>query len=142
MAKPRGGGSCELTERPRGLADAGRSRAEVRLDEERLTREPGGCAAPDHLANREHVAALHDRECLPRVLLDEQDRRALLVEPLDHPHDLFDDEGRQPPGRLVEHEEPRTRHERACDAEHLLLAARERARALRLSLTEDGEDLA
>src|SRR5438094_1804898 len=93
MAKPRGGGSCELTERPRGLADAGRSRAEVRLDEERLTREPGGCAAPDHLANREHVAALHDRECLPRVLLDEQDRRALLVEPLDHPHDLFDDEG-------------------------------------------------
>src|SRR5688572_23896648 len=76
-------------------------------------------------------AALHDvvavghggREA--EVLLDEQDREALRLEPGDRAPDLLDDDRRQPLGRLVEQEQARAGAQDAPDGEHLLLAARQ-----------------
>src|SRR5438046_2822317 len=47
---------------------------------------------------------------------------------------------REAEARFVEHEDPRLGHEAACDREHLLLAARERARELRAPLAETREE--
>jgi len=49
------------------------------------------------------------------------------------------DQRRQAKRRLVEHQEPWPAHQRACDRQHLLLAARQRAAALREALIEPGK---
>src|SRR5260221_3426067 len=57
------------------------------------------------------------------VLLDEQDGKALPLELADGAADLLHDHRRQSLGRLVKHEEPRSRAQDAANGEHLLLAA-------------------
>ena len=79
----------------------------------------------------EHVAAVRGVERHQRVLLDEQDRRALLVDLLDDVEDPLDEDRREPERRLVEQQQLRARHQRAADRAHLLLAARHRPGLLR-----------
>ena len=55
--------------------------------------------------------------------------------------DLGDDERREAFGRLVQQQEPRVAHQRAADREHLLLAARERARVLLDALAQPRKKL-
>ena len=64
------------------------------------------------------------------VLLDEQDRRALLVDLGDDREDLGDEHRREPHRRLVEQQHPRLGHQGAPDRQHLLLAAGQRAARL------------
>ena len=92
-------------------------------------------------AGLEHVAAARRVERHQRVLLDEQDRRPLLV---DLPHDLedpLDEDRRQPHRGLVEQQQLRPRHQRAADRAHLLLAAGHRPRLLLLPLGQAREEL-
>jgi len=96
-----------------------------------------GCDEPPGL---EHISAGGERERAPRVLLDEQDRDAVLVDAPNHPEDLAREDRRQPERGLVEEQQPRPRHQRAADREHLLLAAREGAGDLRLPIAEHGEE--
>ena len=68
---------------------------------------------------------------MPRILLDDEHRQPVpLVQLADDAEDLAHDQRREPERRLVEHEQPRPRHQRAREREHLLLAAGERARRL------------
>ena len=75
----------------------------------------------------EHICPVRDLQGLLRVLLDEQDRRALLVDFGDRREDRVDQELREAHRRLVEEQQLRARHERSAHGEHLLLAAGERA---------------
>ena len=95
--------------------------------------------AEHHAARLEHVGPVRGAERHARVLLDEQDGRARLAERREEPHDLLHDEGRQAERRLVAQEQPRPAHQRAADGEHLLLAARQRARELRAPLAQHGK---
>ena len=66
---------------------------------------------------------------IARVLLDDEHGQPLLLVQLAHdPEDLADDHRREAERRLVEQQQPRARHQRAGEREHLLLAAGERAR--------------
>ena len=71
-----------------------------------------------------------------RVLLDQQDRA---VEAGDGREDLLDHLRRQTHARLVEQQQARARHQRAAERQHLLLAARQRARGLPPTLGEARE---
>src|SRR4051794_14174523 len=92
-----------------------------------------------HMPGLEHVAALRHVERVVRVLLDEHDRRALLVDLADHVVDAVDDDRRQAERRLVEEQQLRLGHQGAADREHLLLAAGHRAALLTLALLEARE---
>src|SRR5574341_2413662 len=89
----------------------------------------------------EHVPPVRHAERVHDVLLHEQDRHAVRVDPPDRLEDLVDHDGRQPERGLVQHEERREGHEAAADGQHLLLAPGERARALLGALAEDRKEL-
>jgi len=77
---------------------------------------------------------------LAHVLLDEEDREALAVQPADQREHLVHEQRREAERGLVEDEQPRLGHQPAADREHLLLAAGERSRALGGALLEARED--
>src|SRR5438552_12455641 len=60
------------------------------------------------------------------VLLDQDDRGALVPDASERHVDLIDDEGGQAERDLVAQEKLRIRHERAADRDHVLLTSRER----------------
>ena len=105
----------------------------------------GQLAGRDDLAD---PAVDHDRDVVgdgrrdPDVLLDEEDGDvALGREGREQRLQLGDDEGGEPLGRLVEHEEARVLEEGARDGEHLLLAARELPAAVAPPLREPRKHL-
>ncbi len=92
-------------------------------------------------------AALVEHDHVPRerlddaeVLLDEQDRLRL-AHALERPRDLRDEERREALRRLVDEQDAVVVEQRPGDRDHLLLAARERPRALRRPLRELGEEV-
>src|SRR5580765_1405668 len=93
-----------------------------------------------HLAGLEHVATARHLERHHRVLLDEQDGRALLVDLDDRLEDPLDEDRGEPHRRLVEQQERRMGHERPADRDHLLLAAGECSGLLLLSFREPGKE--
>ena len=103
---------------------------------EQLRGRPGVDDAP--LVEDDHVARerLDDAE----VLLDEQDRLRL-AHPLERACDLRDEERREALRRLVDEQDPVVVEQRPCDRDHLLLAARERARPLCCPLAKLGEEV-
>ena len=84
----------------------------------------------------EHVAAVGHGERERHLLLGDQQGHALLLEPFERLERELRDLRRQSGRRLVEHEEPRPRHERATHGQHLLLAAAQSSRLLALSLLQ------
>src|SRR6266542_2338281 len=87
----------------------------------------------------DHRAPLRDLERLAQVLLDEEHGDAGRVPLGDRAHHLLDEDRREAEARLVEHEEPRLRHERAPDRAHLLLPAGEAAGDLATPLAQPRE---
>src|SRR5262245_31921409 len=81
--------------------------------------------AVDDAAMFHHVIAVRNRRCEAKILLDQENGEALLLERPDGPADLLDDDGGEPLGRLVEQEEARAGAQDAADRQHLLLAAGE-----------------
>ena len=79
---------------------------------------------------------LHDAE----VLLDEQHGRQLR-DALEHARDLGDEQRRETLRRLVDEQDAVVVQERACDRDHLLLAAGKRARELLAALLQLGEEV-
>src|SRR5918911_688625 len=93
-------------------------------------------------ADPHQVGAVGDAKRLVDVLLDEQDRHALLVaQPDDQVEDEPDELRREAERRLVEEQQPRPGHERPRDRELLLLAARERGGRQAQPLAERREEL-
>src|SRR6266540_4329374 len=107
-----------------------------------LPREDLRAAALHRLpARHEDVSSVGDLEGLPRVLLDQQDRDAGVPDLEDateqFPHHLRCERR----GGLVEEQDPRLRHERPPDREHLPLPAAQREGALLPPLSVDGEEI-
>src|ERR1039457_1006192 len=96
-------------------------------------------ALHDDAAGPDHIAAMRDAKRLVQVLLDEQDRDAARVDPLDHIEHLGHELRRDAPCRLVEHQQARLRHQAASDGQRLLLASAHRADKLLLALLENGK---
>ena len=99
-------------------------------------RRLGGDRAGDH-----HELALGDRGRHAEVLLDQQNREALLRELLERLDQVLDDRRREALGGLVHHEERRVGEQSAADREHLLLTAGELCAAVSLALGEPREEL-
>src|SRR5262249_32830673 len=113
--------------------------SEVRLPDPRVARELRRGALGHDPSLLEDVRAGGDGEGLDDVLLDQQHRDALCVDRGHDLEELVDDLRRQTERGLVEEQEPRHRHQRAPDRDHLLLTARERAGELASALAQDGE---
>src|SRR5213594_2649046 len=79
----------------------------------------------DDAAVLHDVVAVGDGGREPEVLLDEQDRESVGLQPANGGADLLDDHRRQAFGGLVQQEQARARSQDARDGEHLLLAAGE-----------------
>src|SRR5258705_7844811 len=93
------------------------------------------------LAGLQHVGMVGELEAVMDVLVDEKNGDPALVQPFDNLEHVRDDERSQSQTRLVQHEETRAAHERPAQRQHLTLAARQRARGLALTLTEDRKQL-
>ena len=93
-----------------------------------------------HPAILEHVAPRGQRQRLARVLLHQHHGGARAIDRRHGPEDLLHHHGRQPQGRLVEHQEAWAGHQGSADGEHLLLAARHGAGRLAPALGENGEE--
>src|SRR5512143_2102611 len=76
-----------------------------------------------------------------QVLVGEQDRHPLPVDPAENVHKVRHHQRREPLGRLVEQEQGRVRHQRPADPQHLLLAARQVDPLRRGEIREDREQL-
>src|SRR6185312_851606 len=109
---------------------------------------PDGVVLPDFLRRAreddapglEEVRMVGEAERERRVLLDQEHADAFaLVDGAHDPEDLLDHQGRKAERRLVEKKHARPEHESAGESEHLLLAARERARGLAAALPQHGE---
>jgi hypothetical protein len=75
------------------------------------------------------------------VLLDQQQRRALIRDFVENAGQLIDDHRGQPLSRFIQQDQGRVGHERAAHGQHLLLATRE-CRARRVgTLLQDGKQL-
>src|SRR5207247_3880299 len=74
-----------------------------------------------------------------KILLDEEDGEALLLERSDGFADLLDDDRGKPFGRLIEQEEARAGTQDAADCEHLLLTARQLRALARQPVLEIGK---
>src|SRR6478736_2102459 len=115
------------------------SDAEMRGDADGRSRV-GGLAAFNDLASLQHRKPVGDRAREGHVLLDEQEGRpAGLPLMADHPGQPLDDGGLQAFGDLVDQDQPRLCGEGARNQQHLLLAARKRARALPQALRQEGK---
>ena len=117
------------------------SSAEIGLADVVVHEKLGAGAGLHDLAGLKHIAASSDLERHVGVLLDQEDRGAVLVERLDNLEDLVHEDGCQAHRGLVEHEQLGAAHEGATHGEHLLLAAGERARHLVHALLEAREVL-
>src|SRR3954451_5368703 len=90
----------------------GSGHAEVGVLHRRIVQQLRAGAGFDDPAGLQHVRPVRPGQCLLRVLLDQQDGRALLVDFHDDVEDLLDQHRRQAHRRLVQQEQFRPAHER------------------------------
>src|SRR4051812_16791230 len=114
---------------------------EVDVPDARVGREVGGRAFDRNLSPLHDDRAVGGLQRKPRVLLDEDDRRALLSNLRDGVEDGAHDERRKPERGLVEQQHLRPAHQRTGEREHLLLAAGKGARSLPTPLGQRGEEV-
>src|SRR5215217_3049773 len=115
------------------------SRSQVRLLDLGVLAQSCGVVREGDRAGLEHVGPLGDLEREVRVLLDQEDRGALLVDLGDRLVDALDEDRGDAHRGLVEQQQGRLRHQGTPDGEHLLLAARHRAALLALALLQAWE---
>src|SRR5438477_12895304 len=117
--------------------------AQVRiLDVVESSDEIARLAFEDDLPARHHQNAVGDLQRLVDVLLDEQDRHALVGGRADRAQQAIDDHRRETERELVDEEYAAAARETTSQREHLLLATREEADAafeMRLELGEQRE---
>src|SRR5262245_60694592 len=104
-----------------------RSAAEVGPPDALVREQRGARSVERDRTVLEDVSPVGEPQRSQHILFHEEDGDALAIDLGEIREDRGDDDRRQAERRLVEHEQARTRHERAADRHHLLLAARERA---------------
>src|SRR5881628_795791 len=116
------------------------SPAQIGMADSLVRRQAPRLVGQDDAARLEAVAAVRHLEGHVGVLLDEQDRGALLVDLPDRAKDRGHELRREAEGRLVQQKDRRTGHERAADGEHLQLAAGQGPGLLAGALLQDREE--
>ncbi len=91
----------------------------------RIRRKGSRCPRPHHLSLLDDGMAVGELRQRADMLVDDEDRLALGLEPREAFPDLGAHQRREPLRRLVEDEQLRIGHQRAADRQHLLLAAGE-----------------
>ena len=124
-----------MTTRSRGA-----HRPDVRLSDEVLLAQLVGPALHADPPDLQQVRAVDQLEHLTHVLLDDQDRVALLADAADQVEEPEHHDGGQAHRGLVEEDQPGPRHEGPADGQHLLLAAGEAAGPLAAPLGQDREE--
>ena len=81
-----------------------------------------------------------DFKALNNVLFDQKESNALPIDAPDQGKEFLDEKRRKTKRRFVKDEQNRFGHQAPSDCQHLLLAARKAAGALRLSLCESREN--
>src|SRR5262245_25845200 len=99
----------------------------------------GGRTLENNLAVLHHIPIVGDRQRRPRVLLDQQDRNAALVEIGNDSKAFTYDLRSKPEARLIEHEQTWPRHQCAAERQHLPLAAGEGSGKLTLAFVQARE---
>src|SRR5262249_20264287 len=94
-----------------------------------------------HAPTLYHVVTVGHGGSEAEILLHEEDREPLGLEPPNRGADLLDDDRGQALRRLVEEKEARARAQDAGDGEHLLLAARQLGALAAQALLEIREEL-
>ncbi len=94
-----------------------------------------------HLALLEEHGAVGELQRDVERLLDDDDRHALLLQPVDDAQQVLHDDGREAERQLVDEEHVRLVQQRHREREHLLLATRQRRRHLVAPPGEVGEQL-
>ena len=107
----------------------------------RMVLQRGGRAFGDDAALLQHVGPVREVECHGHILLHQQHGDAARVDVADDAEHFPHDRRREAEGRLVEQQQPRLRHQRTADREHLLLAAGERAGRLLELLAQHREEV-
>lgn len=97
-------------------------------------------AAQDHPSGFHHIAALRDPQCHLRILFHQKNRCAFAAQLVQHVENLSHNQRCQAHRWLIKQKQFRSRHQRACDGEHLLLASAERAGNLMGALFENGKE--
>src|SRR5216683_3550758 len=115
------------------------SEPEVSLANARIILHFGGRAAQNDSSILEDVCAARSIKRDKNVLLDQDERRAFAIDLLNDLDQVVDDVGSQAERELVDHQELRPGHQAAPDRDHLLLAARQRARIARELVRKRGE---
>src|SRR6266550_6913179 len=101
--------------------------------------ELGARAGELDAAVLQHIGVVGEPQRGGGHLLDQDDRRSLLAQRADRARDLLHQQRREPHRRLVHEDDARLRHQASGDRQHLLLAARKRARKLAAPFTQDRE---
>src|SRR2546425_10502577 len=101
--------------------------SEVRPPHVVVVEQVAGRALEHDAASLHHIGAVGYAERRVGVLLDHEHGRAAAPDVRDDRERRLHNGWREPQRRLVEQDEPRPRHQRAGDGDHLLLATRERA---------------
>src|SRR2546422_4461606 len=104
----------------KGAAISVRSYAEVAMLHVHARPQLGRGAVPHHAPLLEHVVMIAEPRDGADVLVDQQNRQAALLQPLQARPDLRPHERRQSLRGLVEDEQRGIRHEGASDRQHLL----------------------
>ena len=100
-----------------------------------------GCRSVEsHLALFQEHSPFCERDGNVDGLLDEHHGRAALMDGSHDSEQLFDDDRREPEAQLVDHQQRRLGQECLAEREHLLLTAREVARALVPPLAQHREE--
>ena len=89
----------------------------------------------------QHIGIVGDLQGGLRVLLDQQDRGALLLKVADDPEDLLHEQRSQSHARLVQQQQARRSHQGTAKGQHLLLAAGQQPRLLGQALPQPGKAL-
>src|SRR3982074_818071 len=110
--------------------------AEIAVDDVGIVNEIACGAAQRDRAGFEHVAVVSRFKRRAGVLLNQQDRDAKLAQSHHDAEDLAHDQRGEAEARLVEQEEPRLRHQRAAERQHLAFAAGQRAGELAATFGE------
>jgi hypothetical protein len=101
--------------------------------------ELGPGTADDDVAAAHHVAPVRDLQCQPYVLLDQDDRAALVGGRPDGSQQPAHHQRGQPHGQLVDQQDPRLAGQGPGQRQHLLLTAGQQAAADVQPLTQLGE---
>ena len=117
-----------------------RERPSSRLCKCRVGGELRHLAVVDDAAVVHHAHEIADFLRDAEILLDQQDRRAAALDLLQAIDQAADDRRRKALGRLVDQQQPARLDDRARDRHHLLLPARQRARAREPEFPQRGKE--